>query len=126
MAATIQAAASSSISVWFRNKGRPVGSVQHFYGEVAELEELRAEIRALKTLREQLNDRKEHTEECIWWLSPGFPEAARDHLEDLDEINGELDEISDRLGHAENDLWELEGRLGRAEFVADVAYGRNL
>ena len=101
-------------------------SVQHFYGEVAELEELRAEIRALKTLREQLNDRKENTEECIWWLSPGFPGAARAHLDDLDEINGELDEISDRLGHAENDLWELEGRLGRAEFVADVAYGRNL
>ena len=87
MAATIQAAASSSISVWFRNKGRPVGSVQHFYGEVAELEELRAEIRALKTLREQLNDRKENTEECIWWLSPGFPGAARAHLDDLDEIN---------------------------------------
>ena len=89
-----------------------------------ELEELRAEIRTLEARREELDEDITQTEECIWWLSPSAPVAARTHELDLDEMLEEYDEISNRLGHAENDLWELEGRIGRAEFLADVAYGR--
>ncbi len=92
---------------------------------MSNLEELKAEIRTLETQREELDARIEQTEETILWL-PGYSAAMRAHELELDELLGELDEVSNRLGHAENDLWELEGRIGRAEFVADVAYGRNL
>ncbi len=90
-----------------------------------EIEDLRAEIRSLKQQREDLNDHAQHTAECIWWLAPGFPEAARLHELELDEIKGGLDALSDRIGQAQNDLWEIEGRVGMTEHIADCKYGRN-
>jgi hypothetical protein len=85
---------------------------------------LRAEIRELEALREALNRFAAHIEECIWW-SVAYPVAVRAHRLDLDDINGDLDEISDRLGPLKRDLGEIEGRLGMAEHIADVAAGRN-
>ncbi len=77
---------------------------------------------ALKALREALRERAQHTEECLWWLGPGFPVAAREHELELDEIYGQLDELSDQIGRLERDADEVRA----SENLRAIGRGYNL
>ena len=61
---------------------------------------------ALKAMREELQERAAQTERCIGWLTSGSPAAARLHELELDEINGQLDALSDEIGRLEHEAYE--------------------
>jgi uncharacterized small protein (DUF1192 family) len=51
--------------------------------------------------------------------------AAKRTAVELEDICGELDEISDKIGCAEARLYLIEAEISRREKIRDTAYGSN-
>ncbi len=82
-------------------------------------------LSGLRALREELKNREIAINELVGWLSPSYPSAARLHEIELDEVRGQLDDLSDEIGRLERDeyvrqshenLVSIERRYNLSEF----------
>jgi predicted nucleic acid-binding Zn-ribbon protein len=79
---------------------------------MTEREELQSEIEALETRRSKLG-------------RDSWNAAEAGDLSLCEDLDGEYDEVSDKIGRLKRWLYELDARIARREKNADAAYGRS-
>jgi vacuolar-type H+-ATPase subunit E/Vma4 len=88
--------------------------------ELTEREELIQEIAELEARRAALMAREHHLDAAFIAAASESEEQDIDH--ELEDVIGELDELSDKIGCANARLYLIEAEISRHEKIRDAAY----
>jgi uncharacterized small protein (DUF1192 family) len=80
---------------------------------MTEREELQSEIEVLETRRSKLG-------------RDSWDAAEAGDISLCEDLDGEYDEVSDKIGRLKRRLYELNAQIARREKIADAAYARSL
>jgi phage shock protein A len=84
------------------------------------------EIAELEARRAALVAREHHLHAAFMAASASSSDEERQIGYQLDELMGEFDELSDKIGCANARLYLIEAEISRREKIRDAAYGRML